>query len=1372
MNNSNKRFRLILIYISAFLLLAAPTVLGIGLSFADLEAKEQLALEQEEAGGEDLEDVDAELPKVDGEADESPDKKDGKNKKSVDEDGSVAGNKESKESLKEKEGASEAKEEELDSRKHILKQSPAESKKGKEAGLKQKSGLRYGGKLDGDKAQIDKFEIVKIRDGIGPFDNGEPGSIDDPNRKGNDANDHNNKVRSFDKLSYDIDFVVNPIDMAEEFEEGYVNFEFVLPLSEIQAKWDTSSMIWLSPGYTIETKDVTYDFDGDGSEETVSCQILRGKKKLKRTESQPTAIPGGGTVYAYIDVLAMKDGDKINPVFTVWPEHSKSSNKEISDLDVVLDNLEPCSEHNKIEAITVKAESVSVTAELRLNLQLKQIPQSYGCIDEYDFNLGNAKAIDKGKGNVYGRATAYGITIQLYNREDRQLKGVEIPTGPITFDMDFETDFKMADGSELSDSKKEAIKKDYSPLILSWKKNGYSTAEDGRDLKDLINYAMFSAPGNSGMRERMVGSGSSYCYKGGNWNAVRDGERIKFEVTDYQIKSPLFPNVNLGNAYWDVRYFDPRVGIRNIGCFSAGYIAVVTPFYNNGSSDPSLAGKYIIDDVGGDGNFLITARDYNLKAKSASGQQIDNSDQMNKTDDKLVTNQEISPAGSFDWVVAWTRMLETNPISTSHFRDSQNRTINTPNNNATDGQDVAIRKQELALGFGVTSYELGSKANRLAAAEILCKFDSDVVDVTDETMSTGLENFGMVYDVLYATKADGSAWSSDEEMNRTEIEELKYYAKPGDIPAGHKCIALLGEIRPKDNNPDNVIKYLDGDRPKIIVNGRVRDDAGLLGNVYQCVIGGKAYNRSDWDAASGNIPSMLGNDPSSPIELPPASYKRYRKYEKVKYDESGYLSGHTGSYNCGDSVRIQKATPDIQKVVAQKETDGSEKQIFRLDNNERFVDFTLKTGFSGLPEDVSENVNITITDILDKSLHYVPGSAYLGGVYEQNEEQGQPGQVIGGSKLDPIVTTNADGTTTLRWEFENVSTGETTPKITYTAEIGEEGNESLDVKHGDSLSNIGRIRGSDDKREFNIGNKNHSEVNIQVSKLSFSGLSKIPGQRHYDAGDDISYKISSGNIGSKDQEDAIIMDVLPYNGDLKGSNYHGSLKIHSLKFIGKHLSNADSWKCYYTTDEGARDSMSSDYSANDIRAGSSIVNGETVNWTEASIGSDSVDIPSDQDVTAFVFLGTLKSKETLKVDLVLRNLESQAGDVIANGVSRREERTVARVYILNRAISGLTWWDADMDGQRSDEEKKISGVKVTILKKDETGKYKPFEAKDKRVIAVETGDGDSVITFPIPGDNNAGIPIEYVVSVHTNAQGAYKVMGLPPGDFGVRLSPE
>ncbi|WZU01885.1 hypothetical protein MGH68_01925 [Erysipelothrix sp. D19-032] len=37
-----------------------------------------------------------------------------------------------------------------------------------------------------------------------------------------------------------------------------------------------------------------------------------------------------------------------------------------------------------------------------------------------------------------GRLTGQAITVALYNnKEERSLKGVEIPTGPITFDMTF-----------------------------------------------------------------------------------------------------------------------------------------------------------------------------------------------------------------------------------------------------------------------------------------------------------------------------------------------------------------------------------------------------------------------------------------------------------------------------------------------------------------------------------------------------------------------------------------------------------------------------------------------------------------------------------------------------------------------------------------------------------------------------------------------------------------------------------------------------------------------------------------------------------------------------------------------------------------------
>ena len=148
-------------------------------------------------------------------------------------------------------------------------------------------------------------------------------------------------------------------------------------------------------------------------------------------------------------------------------------------------------------------------------------------------------------------------------------------------------------------------------------------------------------------------------------------------------------------------------------------------------------------------------------------------------------------------------------------------------------------------------------------------------------------------------------------MNKAEIEDLCYMLRLEDVPKGYTVVAYLAEFRPKDNDPSNIKKIVEGVRAPIQVGAVVNNDDTLVGNVYQCVIGGKAWRVSEYEAADGNIPSMLGNDPSNPVQLPNPTITDYRTYEKAYYDETGYAGGHTGSQNYGDSLLIVERCPRL-----------------------------------------------------------------------------------------------------------------------------------------------------------------------------------------------------------------------------------------------------------------------------------------------------------------------------------------------------------------------------------------------------------------------------------------------------------------------------
>ena len=129
--------------------------------------------------------------------------------------------------------------------------------------------------------------------------------------------------------------------------------------------------------------------------------------------------------------------------------------------------------------------------------------------------------------------------------------------------------------------------------------------------------------------------------------------------------------------------------------------------------------------------------------------------------------------------------------------------------------------------------------------------------------------------------------------------------------------------------------------------------------------------------------------------MPPTYAETTRQYTKTTYNPDGTTSGHTGSWNYGDSLHIVKALTNVSKTVEQREG-GTVKSVFSLDGNQRYVDFALSPSFSALPAGVSETTTVTISDTLGKGLSYVSGTTTMGGTYVQSTPSGLQGSVTGG----------------------------------------------------------------------------------------------------------------------------------------------------------------------------------------------------------------------------------------------------------------------------------------------------------------------------------------------------------------------------------------
>ncbi|MBS5388028.1 MAG: hypothetical protein KHY31_11745 [Clostridiales bacterium] len=1164
--------------------------------------------------------------------------------------------------------------------------------------------------LDGEYAYVESLTVENITDGTMPFDEND--------NAGNDAGKNNKRVRSFDTVTYDLSFVTQMLDPStvSYVKAGYLEFEFLLPYTAQEAEFVTDSMAWMESDFTLTSEDIQI------GEEIKTCQVLRGRYHILPSTSIPNAIPGTGELNVEVKVQAMPNNAIIQPIFRVWLEHQQ--------------------EKPRAEAVP---EGVTVSAAPKYNVQVKEVPGSSQSKKSgiFDFNTGNSDAPDKAAGQVSGRINTYGITLQLYNGVGKGLKGIELPQGDITFDLVLENSFYLKEeGAESVD-----VMEHYAPLLWSYSKSSGTTVgneERNQTVANNVGRPSGAAPYNDG------NSAEDYkatrCYNGGDWSAQKEGNIIHVTVSDYEIDKDCFPTMNIDGREGIDEIYGTREEIER-GCFSAGEFYFVVPYNNSETGEYILEDPSIVEDKEAEGgDFEMVVRAQNLKATSVTGQALPedpdgNENQTDTTDDRVLSQMPLRQEGGYSNTVLWSTDEKQGLYDVNGRGDGELGSC------LRNGLDWAVPGQHLAISWAMSNKEGGDMPNRMVVGKSLMKFEPDGVELTGEILyrKESVQDAGYEANVYFATKADGTDWEDETELRAATMTDMKYYRSLEEIPEGHVCVGALFEVYPKDGDPNNITYYDGGSYPMASLPVTASTDTEAINQVYMVTVTSMIWRLEDYINLEEPIPSLLGNDPEKSIELPKASISKHEgAYVKVEYDENGYKSGHRGDYQEGDSLYIIGEQAQIRKNVAQKSDIGDEKKVYNLDNGQRTVDYILSPGvepaITETTGDVEEGkrTTVVIKDRLPEGLEYVYGSAYLGGSYTQNPSPGRQGTVTGGVQIEPEITRNEDGTIELVWIIENVIVGGTMEPIYFSASIDAE------AKNSQQFLNTASIASTLDMREQAVYNGNYSEKGIQVSKLGALSLNKFVDEPIYEQGDPIGYTITVANNSANEQTEQVMLDVLPQNGDEKGSNFSGSLTIIKWQLDTSMATNWREWRVFYTTDKKVKETTSEDYTADDFEDGITTTEGLQITWTEASIDENGeIPLLKDKAVSAVAVIGNLKGNEAYKADTEMAVPDADGGDKLVNSLSNGPNEVDATAYILTRSLSGTAWLDSNQDGIRDGEEAILPGITVTLLKENEEGIYETVLGDDKEPRICKTDE-----------------------------EGKYQFEGLHAGTYGVRFGTE
>lgn len=765
---------------------------------------------------------------------------------------------------------------------------------------------------------VSDFGIKSVSDGTAPFnDNNEPG---------NDSDDNNGIIRSFDYVNYALSYVTELMPGQKVVEQGKLMTEFELSAPPSAVEFNMDTLNWM-----LDQKMTYYYTDGTSSDtwdekKVVSRQVLSGYRLLTVNENGYNAIPGAGSLTVGLHIKAAKNGDTITPKFTIWMEGNDNSLKK-----------------------SIISNEVKVSAAPRYDIVVVGNSNA-DYLGYFDPLNGTISTTDKAD-TMRGRLVGYAFGLRLYNKSaDLGLKGIELPKGDFKFDVVMNSklnDVRVSDDEE------------YRPFLWDYRENntananvkGYLGRHMAAEGHNLHAYRPWSVPGNNNNGNR-----KQTCWNGGKYSVVQDENNLNvYHVVvrdyDFDLKSLIFPEDGLQNT--------PSVQFgKNIGFFSVGYLQFIARFPRN---------------INTASTFLVSATAQNMQATSLSG--IETTSDLIDNNNSSASNITLYPKGSIS--------------QRNYFVNYDSKTIKASawsrgDSSAFVGERIILRQQARYNGDGgLRHVSILEKFDNN-----VFKVADDVQEPITFKATSSLSRVDG-HQILYAAKPDKTGWVNEEEMNRATEENLVYFDSIQDLNnAGYVCVGYLltvhGEII-YSGDGEIIESSLVVDVSNSVNNvGLVFQKTGHMrawreeGEIADW----KSYVRPDGSYGLGD--SSYGVGEYAPGYIKPTYAHFPTTYTKSAYENGSLVGGHKGGVEYGNSLLIIGAVNSISIRVNDKTTSSTgaevEKVVYDLDKGERVAEFSIFPSMNVLSEnqeDESSNqrADVVITAVVPKKLKYIMGSS-------------------------------------------------------------------------------------------------------------------------------------------------------------------------------------------------------------------------------------------------------------------------------------------------------------------------------------------------------------------------------------------------------------
>lgn len=1120
--------------------------------------------------------------------------------------------------------------------------------------------------LDTDSAAVSRLRLADRITGTAPFDK--------DNERGDDKDETNDIVRSYDTVTYDYEYTLTPDSTMDYYRRTRVGFRFELPYPQDKVTFDAEKMGWVdhTPGY--EPKLTTETIDG-----TVT-QVYTCYRLLEPTSQSPTVNPGTGSIGLSVAVKGAPHGYRFHPTVKAWPAWDASNPTNTGAHPPAVDT----------------PEDVTVSAKLNLNVRMVD----YGNVDRgvFDFSSGAANAPNRTEGKVTGLGWGVALVTELrWPDRTKGLKGLEAPTGRITYRLRLSNQYS----DDTKTGTKHPMERRWQPLLYDYGHIGNMDSKYGRTfawMGDLHRRAPGVADRADGNYRVARGNTTITTTTGGRGTDVT----VSFDGYD----TSVFPIDNLNpniQQKCSTDYMTSDCSTMQVGAIHTDVLQFITPTSRDGKTVAQYYGNV-------DQTANITMDDIALTATGVSGDRLatadDNSNQAVTGDDHAGSAVTVRSSGTYSTRVRYTYW--NNDRSWNDAGTSGDWTMPDYSN----GSDSLIQGAKLRLQIG-HNIIIQSEGDAEVMGMGLVKFDPNGIEPVDDhpdtqptifmnvfTWGTRVAKRGNQIPYWYAVKKDGSGWKDYREQRDTKISGLDYYPTLNEAKRHGTIVGMLFEdhntVDPTGTSFNRTFV------PIVSLPAHILDTA-RIGTVTPIVAETAYWTRNSlarianlnadapntqWQQWSDNLTTRL---PEYANSVKPNLTYSGDTYRPATFDDNGaYQGGDTADTLKGDSLYIAGETPHIAKQVEQTNEAGNVKTVYDLDKEQRTVDWKLTaTADTSTTTDGGQyTTDYIITDTLPKGLAYVDGSMTVGGQYSQHTPD--KGTVTGGTPVTPTIVVNKNGTTTMTIRVNGARADSGTQTVIhYSTTIGDASDPDHDVRNNDSFTNHASIRS---KRNMALPLSSKAQIadmTVRVSRTRASALATRADPLLNDINRPLGYRNMLGNFSKDEKTNPYAVDVMPYTG-LNQSNYHGDYVMAGLTVKAGAGASMNGVKVYFTTDQKWRNVDATKITREQVQQ-----------WTEATVNATTgkVTIPDGYSKpVAWAFTSpSLPANARYDFSLSIKPTGNKAADAYVNRWADGDNKVDAVTQVVERKVNGVAWFDLDHDGIRQDSDRLLPDVNVTLV---------------------------------------------------------------------------